>query len=48
MRAKLGDGLISRDDPAVQVVEVVETFGLQPVQPAPRRDPITEDDVGVL
>ena len=45
---QLSDGLIAHDDAAVQVIQVVETLGLPPVQPAPRREPITKDDVGVV
>ena len=39
---------ISRDDAARRIVEVVETFGLQAVEPPAPLDPITADDVGVV
>ena len=48
IRARLAESSISRDQAAQQIVEVVESFGLQPVEPPPLLDPITEDDVGVV
>lgn len=48
IRSHVVQGTISRDDAARQIVEVVESFGLQPVEPPPLLDPITEDDVGVV
>jgi hypothetical protein len=48
IRGHVVQGTISRDDAARQIVEVVESFGLQPVEPPPLLDPITEDDVGVV
>jgi superfamily II DNA or RNA helicase len=41
-------GTISRDDAARQIVDVVDSFGLQPVEAPPLLDPITEEDVGVV
>lgn len=48
VRSAVVEGTISRDDAARQIVEVVASFGLQPVEPPPPLDPITEDDVGVV
>lgn len=48
IRGELAGGTISRDDAARQIVDVVESFGLQPVEPPPARQPITEDDIGVV
>lgn len=48
VRSRVVEGTISRDDAARQIVGVVESFGLQPVEPPPLLDPITEDDVGVV
>jgi hypothetical protein len=42
------EGGISRDDAARRIVEVVESFGLQVVEPPPALEPILEDDVGVI
>lgn len=39
---------ISREEAARQIVAVVESFGLQPVEPVPVAEPIAEDDVGVV
>lgn len=41
-------GTISREQAARRIVEVVESFGLRPVEPPPPLDPITEDDLGVV
>ena len=41
-------GAISRDDAALQIVRVVEEFGLQPVEPPPLPEKITTDDLGVV
>jgi hypothetical protein len=41
-------GTISREEAARRIVEVVESFGLRPVEPPPQLDPITEDDLGVV
>lgn len=48
IRARLQDGLISRDEGAAQIVEVVDGFGLRAVEPPPPLEVITEDDVGVV
>lgn len=48
IRNEVGEAVISRDDAARRIVEVVESFGLQPVEPPPPLEPITEDDVGVV
>jgi len=48
IRSAIVDGTISRDDAARQIVDVVASFGLQPVEPPPPLDPITENDVGVV
>lgn len=48
VRSRVTLGTISRDDAARQIVEVVDSFGLQPVEPPPLLDPIDEHDVGVV
>jgi len=48
IRTQVVQGALSRDEAARRVVEVVEAFGLQAVEPAPLLDPITEEDVGVV
>lgn len=48
VRASVTEGEISRDDAARRVVEIVESFGLQPVEPAPALEPIDESDIGVV
>jgi hypothetical protein len=48
IRSRVAQGTISRDDAARQVIDAVESFGLQPVEPPPLLDPIEEDDVGVV
>ncbi len=48
IRSGVVQGTISRDDAARQIVGVVESFGLQPVEPPPLLDPIDSDDVGVV
>ncbi len=48
VRASLSEGRISRDEAARKIVEVVVTFGLQPVEPPPALEPIDESDVGVV
>jgi superfamily II DNA or RNA helicase len=48
IRNDLTAGLVSRDGAARQVVDVVESFGLQPVEPPPPLEPITDDEVGVV
>lgn len=42
------EGVIARDEAARQIVDVVQSFGLQPVEAAPPMEMITEDDVGVV
>jgi hypothetical protein len=48
IRSQVVQGAISRDDAARQIVEVVESFGLQPVEPPALLDPVDESDVGVV
>jgi len=48
IRALVTEGSVSRDDAARRIVEVVESFGLQAVEPPPALEPIVEDDVGVV
>jgi superfamily II DNA or RNA helicase len=48
IRSRVVQGVISRDDAAREIVEVVTSFGLQPVEPPPLLEPIDEDDVGVV
>ncbi len=48
VRASLSENGISRDEAARRIVEVVVTFGLQPVEPPPVLEPIEESDVGVV
>lgn len=48
IRDQVVAGAISRDEAARSIVEVVDSFGLQPVEPAPSLEPITEDDIGVV
>jgi hypothetical protein len=48
IRTDLAEGRISRDNAAVRIVEVVDSFGLQPVEPPPVLDAIEESDVGVV
>jgi hypothetical protein len=42
------EGTISREEASRRIVEVVESFGLRPVEPPPPLDPITEEDLGVV
>jgi superfamily II DNA or RNA helicase len=48
VRRQVHEGLISRDDAAARVVEVVEAFGLRRVEPPPPLETIDEDNVGVV
>lgn len=48
VRRHEAEGTISRDEAARRIVEVVESFGLQPVEPPPPLEAITEDDIGVV
>ena len=48
VRRLLVEGHLSRDEGARRVVEVVQDFGLQAVEPPPALSPITPDDVGVV
>ncbi|MCH7709024.1 MAG: hypothetical protein IH884_11090, partial [Myxococcales bacterium] len=41
-------GSLTRAEAAVEIVDVVESFGLRPVEPPTPLDPITEEDVGVV
>ena len=42
------DGSLTRAEAVVEIVGVVESFGLRPVEPLPALDPITEADLGVV
>jgi hypothetical protein len=42
------DGTISRNEAAEQVVAMVESFGLQPVEQVEPLTEITEEDLGVV
>lgn len=48
IRSRVVQGTTSRDDAARQIVEVVESFGLQPVEAPPLLEPIGEGEVGVV
>jgi hypothetical protein len=55
VRRRLGElqaaqqtGSLSRDDAATSVIALVEEFGLRPVDPLPRPEAITVDDLGVV
>lgn len=48
IRSALDNEEIGRDEAARRIVEAVQAFGLQPVEPPPSMEPITEDDVGVV
>lgn len=48
VRASLSEGRISRESAARRVVEIVDSFGLQPIEPPPVLEPIEESDVGVV
>ena len=48
IRASVLEGTVSREDAARRIVEVVESFGLQPVEPPPLLEPIEESDIGVV
>ena len=48
IRAKVNGGEMSRDEAARRIVELVESFGLQPVEPPPALEPIDEEGVGVV
>ncbi len=48
IRDELSKQAISRDEAAARIVAVVNEFGLQPVDPPPQLEEITEDDVGVV
>ena len=39
---------ITRNDAALRIAEVVRSFGLRVVEPPPERQPVTDDDVGVV
>ena len=42
------DGSLSRAEAAIEIVGVVDSFGLLPVELPPPLDPITEEDLGVV
>jgi hypothetical protein len=48
VRTQVHDGLISRDDAAARIVDVVDAFGLRRVEPPPPLETIDEDEVGVV
>jgi superfamily II DNA or RNA helicase len=48
IRSQVIDGSVSRNDAARRIVEVVRSFGLQPVESSPLLESITEEDVGVV
>ena len=48
VRTLVVQGTISRDEAARRVVEVVEGFGLQPVEPPIILDLVREEDIGVV
>jgi hypothetical protein len=48
IRVALNSEQISRDEAARRVVATVQTFGLQPIEPPPSVEPITEEDIGVV
>ena len=48
VRASVTEGEISPDDPARRDVEIVESFGLQLVEPTPALESIEESDIGVV
>ncbi|MGH9075868.1 MAG: helicase-related protein [Acidimicrobiales bacterium] len=48
VRARLVDATISADRAAQDIVAVVDSYGLQPVEAPPLLEPITEDDLGVV
>ncbi|MEX2375957.1 MAG: hypothetical protein WD942_10305, partial [Dehalococcoidia bacterium] len=41
-------GAISREEASRRIVDVVQSFGLRPIEPPPLLDPITEEDLGVV
>jgi len=41
-------GRVSRDEAAAQIVALVNSLGLQPVEQGPALEMITEDDIGVV
>lgn len=45
---RLEDGEISRDTAAAEVIGVIDTFGLRPVEPPPHPRPIEAEDLGVV
>lgn len=48
IRDRVLAGQLSRDHAAIEIVGVVEEFGLQPVERAPLPEKITVDDLGVV
>lgn len=48
VRDQVANGTISRDEAARCIVDIVDSFGLRPVEPGPPLEPITEDEIGVV
>ena len=48
IRKRFAEQAISKSQAAVEIVELVRSEGLRPVDPPERLDPITEADVGVI
>lgn len=48
LRRQYADGVMNLVDCAQRIVEVVEHYGLRPVDPPELTQPITEDDLGVV
>lgn len=48
IRGSVAAGTMSRNEAAHEIIQVVASFGLQPVAESPPLEPITEDDVGVV
>jgi superfamily II DNA or RNA helicase len=48
VRAQLQQGLISRDEAAMMIVDTVDAFGLRAVEPPPPLEVIDEEDIGVV
>jgi len=48
IRVQVAGGTVSRDEAARRIVEVVESFGLQRVEPPPALEPVDESEIGVV
>jgi hypothetical protein len=48
VQQRLDDSEISRDTAAAEIIQVVENFGLRPVEPPPLPEKIDADDLGVV